>query len=294
MSQVTAQAGQVQKKTESARQAEQKSARQDERWLAQVAYRRTQGNGGGLRPADLLALQRIVDNRQVQRMVARRIDRVNGLQQGFGANHSVVQRSPGEEAGGANDAEGEATAITTLLHSSDPVAGMRTSEAVHRLERMRWPHQLAVLRVIHNRSATDLPIIQENASLLTSVTTETVILESATSVEPEVLARYRARVLRLSSADRANIIAIYPSAAVPADPALPPGGLQPPAGSPAASLPGPLLETLYRTYARRQAGLPGSDRYLDNAFWSGRPADFWQALAQMGSALGVVRRIYDR
>ena len=36
----------------------------------QVAYRRVQLNRDGLRPADLLAFQRAVGNRAVQRMVA--------------------------------------------------------------------------------------------------------------------------------------------------------------------------------------------------------------------------------
>ena len=40
--------------------------------VPQVAYRRVQLNRNGLRPADLLALQRTLGNRQVQRMVARR------------------------------------------------------------------------------------------------------------------------------------------------------------------------------------------------------------------------------
>ena len=183
--------------------------------------------------------------------------------------------------------------ISTFLHTPDPVAGMRTGEAIQRLQRLDWIQLLSVLRRLRARNASDPPIIQGEAPLLISVAAETVSLEVATRTEPEVLARYRSRVEQLSHPDQASVIATYPAAAVPADPAVPAGGLVPPPGAP-AGIPGPLLKTLYYSYARRQAGLPGSDGYLANAFWGGRPADFWQALTQMGTALDVVRRIYTR
>ena len=46
----------------------------------QVVYCRAPAQGQWLTPADLLALQRTMGNRGVQRMVARRVDSVNGLQ----------------------------------------------------------------------------------------------------------------------------------------------------------------------------------------------------------------------
>jgi Domain of unknown function (DUF4157) len=191
------------------------------------------------------------------------------------------------------DPDALAAEISTLLHTPDPVAGMRTGEAIQRLQGLDWTQLLSVLRGLRARNASDPPIIQGEAPLLISVAAETVSLEVATRTEPEVLARYRSRVQQLSPPDQGAVIATYPAAAVPADPAVPAGGLVPPPGAP-AGIPGPLLETLYHSYARRQAGLPGSDGFLANAFWGGRPADFWQALTQMGTALDVVRRIYTR
>jgi hypothetical protein len=124
------------------------------------------------------------------------------------------------------------------------------------------------------------------------VAAETVTLEATGGPAPEQLARHRSRVQELSQPDQAAVIAAYPLAAIPADPALPMGGLVPPADAP-AGIPGPLLETIYHSYARRQAGLPGSDDYLGNAFGV-RPANFGQALKQMGTALDVVRSVYAR
>ena len=66
---------------------------------AQVAYRRVQLNRNGPRPADLRALQRTVGNRQVQRMLARRVDSADVQQQNAlaevqrpFAEHPLVQR----------------------------------------------------------------------------------------------------------------------------------------------------------------------------------------------------------
>jgi hypothetical protein len=66
----------------------------------------------------------------------------------------------------------------------------------------------------------------------------------------------------------------------------------PPAGIP--SIPAELLQTIFHSYARRQAGIPGSENYLANAFWTGRPADVWQAIRQLGTALDVMVRVYRR
>ena len=86
MNQVKTHATEVQKKTEPARQLEQEATRQPEQGVVQVvapqaAYRRAQVSRNGLRPADLLALQRTVGNRQVQRILERSSSRVNGQQQ---------------------------------------------------------------------------------------------------------------------------------------------------------------------------------------------------------------------
>ena len=70
-------ANEVQKTIEPVRQPGRELIRQQEQGPAQAvapqaAYRRAQLNRNGLRPADLLALQRAVGNRTVQRMVAQR------------------------------------------------------------------------------------------------------------------------------------------------------------------------------------------------------------------------------
>ena len=72
-------ANEVQKTTEPVRQPGQELIRQQEQGSVQAvtpqaAYRRVQLNRDGLRPADLLALQRAVGNRTVQRMLAKAND----------------------------------------------------------------------------------------------------------------------------------------------------------------------------------------------------------------------------
>lgn len=69
-----------------------------------------------------------------------------------------------------------------------------------------------------------------------------------------------------------------------------------PAGSPYTALPRPLLETLWRSYSRRIAGVGSSDKNIDNAFWAGTPKDFWEALDRLvsGGAMAVIKEIYDR
>ena len=80
----------------------------------------------------------------------------------------------------------------------------------------------------------------------------------------------------------------------------PPGGTGAmpaiPAGSPYTALPRPLLETLWRSYSRRIAGVGSSEKNLDNAFWAGKPKDFWEALDRLvlGGAMAVIKEIYDR
>lgn len=88
---------------------EQQLARPDERGPAQVvapqaAYRRAQVSGNGLKPADLLALQRMVGNRRVQRIVARRVDSTNDQQlaipthrQSLTDNQLSIQKAPEQE-----------------------------------------------------------------------------------------------------------------------------------------------------------------------------------------------------
>jgi hypothetical protein len=88
------------------------------------------------------------------------------------------------------------------------------------------------------------------------------------------------------------------SASFPAVPTPGGTGAMPavPAGSPYGALPRPLLETLWRSYSRRIAGVGSSDKNLDNAFWAGTPKDFWEALDRLvlGGAMAVIKEIYDR
>jgi hypothetical protein len=216
---------------------------------------------------------------------------------GVGSNiPDAGEPQPVEAVGGQVSAttspDSLAAEIHRLLNEPDPVAGMRTSQAIQRLDGLDASRLLSVLRSLRSIEATDLPVVEGAAPLLISCAAQIVRLEAISVPEPEQLANLRGRVQQLSAGDQATLIAAYPSAAVPGDPALPPGGLVPPPGTPA--LPGPLLETLYHSYARRQAGLPGSENYLANAFWGGRPGDLWQAIRQLGPALDVIVRVYNR
>ena len=85
----------AQKKAEPVRQLEQKPGLQRAQLPVQAvaphaAYRRAQVSGNGLTPTDLLAMQRTVGNRQVQRMAARRVNSANDQQ--------PIQRAPEEES----------------------------------------------------------------------------------------------------------------------------------------------------------------------------------------------------
>lgn len=79
-------ATEMQRKMEPVHSPEQTTIRQQAQGLVQqiapqAANQRAQVNRNGLRPADLLALQRMVGNRRVQRMVVRRVDNTNDRQQ---------------------------------------------------------------------------------------------------------------------------------------------------------------------------------------------------------------------
>lgn len=97
MSQGKAPAIEVQKKTEPARQLKQEAARQPEQGTVQqvapqAAYQRTQVRRNGLRPADVLALQRTIGNHQVQWIMAWRLSNANDWVQRISTTSNVVQR----------------------------------------------------------------------------------------------------------------------------------------------------------------------------------------------------------
>lgn len=86
MSQSKAYAIEAQKKTAPARHPEPEATRQSEQGpvqqvAPQAAYRRAQVNRSGLRPGDLLALQRTVGNQQVQHILAGCSGRISDLHQ---------------------------------------------------------------------------------------------------------------------------------------------------------------------------------------------------------------------
>lgn len=112
MSQGKVSAIEPQKKPEPARQLEQEPARQPERGpvqqvAPQVAYRRVQGNGGGVRAADLLALQRTVGNRALQRIVAQRDFMKDEQPSTLMRNGSGVKVKPSVTMGAANNTYGQ-------------------------------------------------------------------------------------------------------------------------------------------------------------------------------------------
>lgn len=99
MSQGKASITEIQKKMEPARPLEQEVARQPEQSAAlpvapQTAYRRAQINRNGLRSVDLLALQRTVGNRSVQRILTRRADSPMGQQTTMQQSGGSGQRVP--------------------------------------------------------------------------------------------------------------------------------------------------------------------------------------------------------
>jgi hypothetical protein len=221
--------------------------------------------------ASVLALQRAAGNRATVSALASRL----------------LQRQ--QAVAGATDAE----EVHRLLFEPDEVAGMRTADAIHRLDGLDMGQLISVLQTLRTSHPTDWPILEgEVRPLRVSVAMEVVSVLAGGALAPERLADLRARVQRLSAPDQAAAIAASPQTGVPADPTVP-AGLATPSGLP--TIPTPLLQTLYLSYARRQAGIPGSQHYLDNAFWAGRPADFEAALRQLGAGnLNIIIRVFNR
>jgi hypothetical protein len=223
-------------------------------------------------PASVLALQRAAGNRATVSALASR--------------HRLLQRQP------VAVADADAEDVHRLLFEPDPVAGMRTAEAIHRLDALEMGRLISVLQTLRSSHPTDWPILEGETRPPRVAVAMEVVSAGGGGLAPEQLADLRARVRRLAAQDQAAAIAASPIVGVPADPAVP-AGLATPTGLP--PIPGPLLETLYRSYARRQAGIPGSQRYLDNAFWGGRPADFEAALRKVGAGtLNIIIRVYNR
>ena len=187
--------------------------------------------------------------------------------------------------------------IEALLNQVDPVAGVGNSGAAMQLLRgLPMDEVLESLRDMEAHGSLNLlrPSILLGERVGVALDTVDRRVSSGTPREPEDMAGYRERVLRLSVDDRAAVIRFYPDAQAPAEPTLPPGGLSPPPGTPFATLPSTFLQTLWRSYTRRTLGIPGSRENLANAFWSGRPANFWDALTRLGSAIDIAREIHDR
>ena len=225
-------------------------------------------------PASVLALQRAAGNRATISALASR--------------NRLLQRQQ------VAVADADAEEVHRLLFEPDPVAGMRTAEAIRRLDGLEMGRLISVLQTLRSSHPTDWPILEgEVRPLRVSVAMEVVTAGAGSGLAPEQLADLRARVQRLAGQDQAAAIAASPTVGVPADPTVP-AGLVTPGGLP--TIPRPLLETLYLSYARRQAGIPGSQRYLDNAFWGGRPADLEAALRKVEAAgtLNIIIRVYNR
>ena len=103
----------------------------------QAAYRRAQVDSSGLRPADLLVIQRTVGNRQVQRMMARRVDSANVQQQ-----HALAEEKPGIKvqtkltAGAPDDVyEQEADRVAGQVMTMPDAATQRPINVSYRLPR---------------------------------------------------------------------------------------------------------------------------------------------------------------
>jgi hypothetical protein len=233
--------------------------------------------------ASVLALQRTVGNRATVSALA--------------SQNRLLQRD--------EVAIADADAVHRLLLKPDALVGTR--EAIHALDELEMGRLISVLRTLRTSHPTDwsilegpprpLPISVPMAAsyarpLRISVAMEIVAVPAGSALAPEQLADLRARVQRLSAPDQAGAIAALPTVTVPADPTVP-ARLVTPSGLP--TIPGPLLQTLYLSYARRQAGMPGSHYYLDNAFWGGRPTDLEAALRQINSGtLDIIIRVYNR
>lgn len=81
----------------------------------QVAYRRAQLNPNGLRPAGLLALQRTIGNRQVQRILARRINATGQQLRGFTAQKTGREVKTTQMADALNDKIANRAPLSALM-----------------------------------------------------------------------------------------------------------------------------------------------------------------------------------
>ncbi len=181
-----------------------------------------------------------------------------------------------------------ATEIEALLDRRDPVAGAGSpAQAVAALRDLPNASLILTLRDLRAHGRMDqMRADVGGQGLRLLVAFRAVDLEGQGAAAPEDWARVREQSLRLSPTDRADMVAAVPQLQVPAEPALP---------ASSSTLPAPLLNTLGRSYARRNTGMPGSAQNLDNAFWGGRPATFDAALAALGAAaLATIVEIYGR
>ncbi len=136
-------------------------------------------------------------------------------------------------------------------------------------------------------------LVGENRIKAAALTAENEVL-AASARKPEDMAELRERMIAGSVADRTTIESEFPAAKIPTAPTLPSAGLpSAPAKSKHAGWPTKLIETVYFSWADRLAGMPGSRKNIDNAFWGRRPTDVWDALDAMGSADAVIKAVYD-
>lgn len=138
MNQVKAHIAEAQMKTDWVRQPRSKPTEQNE--LAsvqsptpQAVYRETLLNVNGPMPIDILALQRSVGNRQVQRLLARRIGSANKPQQHKKAP-LMIARDDLEPAQGATSAR--AASSPSSMQASPPVEGARSEPTEARPDRI--------------------------------------------------------------------------------------------------------------------------------------------------------------
>ncbi|MGO4883317.1 MAG: DUF4157 domain-containing protein [Bryobacteraceae bacterium] len=179
--------------------------------------------------------------------------------------------------------------IEALLDAKDPVAGVGSpAQAAVALRDLPDDELIATMRELRDRGRMEQlrPGIAYQGTRLWVAFRAVELEGQGASAAPEDWARAREGCLQLDPSDRSAFIAAIPHLQTPAEPAIP---------ASASSLPGPLLATLGRSFARRMAGMRGSTQNLDNAFWGGRPANFDAALAAMGTAgMAIIREIYDR
>ncbi len=190
-----------------------------------------------------------------------------------------------------------AAEVEVLLDRPDPIAGVGDPVAAARLlSDLSMDVLLLTMAELRDHARLDQvrAFVQAPPRLAIALRVAETATAGGVASRPEEWADLRGQVARLDPADRAALIAFLPAAAVPADPVAAPADLTAPPGSPHAALPAPLVAALWRSYSRRNAGIPGSTSNLDNAFWGGRPASFWAALDALGPALPIIRQVYDR